>query len=347
MATRKILVGKYVVLILFFILDTIRSENGYQHRFAGYQLYVSNTTNSPTDGVLCFEDNSSTNSSVQLVVTHQCPYVGQYVTVYNYRSSTKRYNWYSDEALLELCEVQVFGCQVGRYGDGHCNNQCPGTCYGGNCNSTTAACFYCIPGKYGNTCDQDCPANCRDMLCEKSTGNCIDCVPQTYGIRCEYDCSTSCQGQLCEKVNGNCYDCVPQKYGIGCEQSCSTNCQGRLCEKVNGNCDGCIAGWYDVTCLLTCPVTCKDFLCHPQTGHCLDCYPGKYGVVCGADCPDTCTDNICNKDNGHCLSTGLTTESPNTNESSVESYLIAVLAVVCGLFLAALGAIAVLVFFLR
>ncbi|XP_021364981.1 uncharacterized protein LOC110457862, partial [Mizuhopecten yessoensis] len=120
---------------------TIYYRGGFQHRLAGYQLYLSNTTESPTQGVLCYEDKSSEKDQVQLLVTHQCPYVARYVTVYNYRNNPKRYNWYEDFAILELCEVQVFGCQVGRYGNGDCNNQCSDSCYGGNCNSTTGACF--------------------------------------------------------------------------------------------------------------------------------------------------------------------------------------------------------------
>ncbi|XP_033739255.1 uncharacterized protein LOC117326606 [Pecten maximus] len=207
-----------------------------QERLAGYQLYVSNTTTSPRDGVLCYEDTSSTRRAVQLVVTHMCPYIGQYVTVYNYRNNTPRYSWYSDEAFLELCEVQVFGCQVGRYGEGNCNNQCPRNCYRGNCDSTTGACFYCITGKYGNTCDQDCPASCKDMLCGKNTGNCTDCIPRKYGIRCEHDCSTNCQDRLCDKDSGNCYVCIPGKYGNVCDQNCPENCKD--CEKKTGNCIG-------------------------------------------------------------------------------------------------------------
>ncbi|XP_033739264.1 fucolectin-3-like [Pecten maximus] len=92
-------------------INTIRIlyRNDFQQRLAGFQLYVSNTTDSPTDGVLCYQDTSSSRSAVQLDQTHQCPYVGRYVTVYNYRNNPKRYSWYSDYAVLELCEVQVFG----------------------------------------------------------------------------------------------------------------------------------------------------------------------------------------------------------------------------------------------
>ncbi|XP_033738929.1 multiple epidermal growth factor-like domains protein 10 isoform X2 [Pecten maximus] len=349
-------------------IDTIRIvyRDNFQQRLAGYQLYVSNTTTLPTDGVLCYEDTSSTNSSVQLVVTHQCPYVGRYVTVYNYRNNPKRYNWYSDDALLELCEVQVFGCPVGMYGNGDCNQVCPASCYGRNCNSKTGSCIYCIQGKYGNTCENDCSTNCKDSLCSNESGFCFECIHGKFGNACDQVCSVSCKEGFCAKDTGYCHGCVDGKFGNSCGQQCSVNCKDRLCAKYTGycnneciigkhgeNCDqdcsvncrdrctrdnatciGCIAGRYGVTCSLTCPVTCKDFICNQQTGHCLDCYPGKYGVVCGADCPDKCTDNICSKDNGRCLTTG----SRNTEQSSADSnmIIIAVLATVCGLQLAAL-----------
>ncbi|XP_033729642.1 uncharacterized protein LOC117318796 [Pecten maximus] len=148
-------------------------KDNFQNRLAGYQLYVSNSTSTPTGGVLCYEDTSSTRNAVQLVVTHQCPYVGRYVTVYNHRNNPKRHDWYSEYAILMLCEVQVFGCQVGKYGDGNCNSLCPPACYGGNCNSTTAACFYCFKGKYGVFCNSDCPANCKNSLCTKDAGTCL------------------------------------------------------------------------------------------------------------------------------------------------------------------------------
>ncbi|XP_069128374.1 uncharacterized protein [Argopecten irradians] len=151
---------------------TIYYRAQYPHRFAGYQLYVSNSTSSPQDGVLCFEDISTTRDEVQMVVTHQCPYVCQYVTVYNYRNNQKRHDWYDDYAVLELCEVQVWGCPVGRYGDGKCDSVCSGNCLGGNCNATTGDCFYCVPQQYGIKCEMECPLNCLDRLCENIDGNC-------------------------------------------------------------------------------------------------------------------------------------------------------------------------------
>ncbi|XP_033739242.1 scavenger receptor class F member 1-like [Pecten maximus] len=305
---------------------------GFQYSLAGYQLYVSNTTNTPTDGDLCFEDRSSTRDAVRLVDNHRCSYVGQYVTVYNYRNNPKRYDWYSDDAILELCEVQVFGCQVGRYGDGNCNSLCPPGCYDGYCNSTTGACFYCFTGKYGVYCDSDCPANCKDDLCTKDAGTCLDCIPGRYGTRCELNCTgnckdvcekdtglciecipgkygntcdqvcpENCKDMLCEKSTGNCIDCVPQNHGIICELNCSTNCLDSLCEKDNGSCHDCIPGKHGSSCDQNCQGNCKDMLCERFTGSCTECVTGKYGNACDQDCPGNCNDTLCRRDSGDCI----------------------------------------------
>ncbi|XP_069127387.1 fucolectin-3-like [Argopecten irradians] len=80
---------------------------------------------SPTQGILCYKDNSSLSSDVSLNPTHECPSVARYVTVYNKRETPPLRAWYGNYSVLELCEVQVFGCQKGRYGSGNCDNLCP------------------------------------------------------------------------------------------------------------------------------------------------------------------------------------------------------------------------------
>ncbi|XP_069127218.1 multiple epidermal growth factor-like domains protein 11 isoform X3 [Argopecten irradians] len=350
-----------------------RGDSSYaRQRFAGFMLYLSNTSDW-TQGDLCHEDKSETEDDVSIHITIQCPSVAQYVTIYNYRGDPKRHDWYSEDAILELCEVQVFGCAVGQYGNQSCDQLCSDRCLGGNCDPSTGACFYCQPTKYGEICEFDCSSNCIDRLCEKTTGFCNDCLSEKYGEMCELDCSSNCKDRLCEKTTGNCKACVAGRYGDFCSDVCSTNCKDNICVKSDGICKECIAGRYGPTCELncpsdcrnhvcsrnegecldcnagsygatcarTCPISCKDFICNKQTGQCLDCYPGKYGVVCGADCPDTCTDNACNKEDGHCVT------NVETFESGTDYKLIAI-AIVSTFFVLLLAAfIILLVFFLR
>ncbi|XP_021354837.1 scavenger receptor class F member 2-like isoform X2 [Mizuhopecten yessoensis] len=304
----------------------------YQHRFAGYQLYLSNTTESPTQGVLCYEDKSSTQAQVQLLVTHQCPYVARYVTVYNYRHNPKRYSWYDDFAILMLCEVQVFGCPVRSYGDGDCYSQCSGNCYGGNCNSTTGSCFYCFPGKYGDYCNNDCSTKCKDSICERGTGYCFACDPGFYGNSCNQKCSRNCKDKTCVQGNGFCKDCEggffgPEcnpcstgcanptcnksfgncsrcnsgLHGNNCDRSCPANCKDQLCIQNSGDCTGCDPGYHGSDCYQTCSANCANQTCDQNTGLCTECIKGKYSGVCNLDCSDNCKDKSCMKDNGYCL----------------------------------------------
>ncbi|XP_069126470.1 receptor-type tyrosine-protein phosphatase epsilon-like isoform X2 [Argopecten irradians] len=277
---------------------TIYYRAGYGARLAGYHLYVSNTTDIPPDHVLCYEDKSSTNASVQLIITHQCPYVGRYVTVYNYRNNPKRYSWYDDYAVLELCEVQVWGCQVGRYGDGNCQSECSIDCYGGNCNATTGDCFYCVPKRYGARCGNDCSPNCVNQLCYSADGNCHDCVPKKYGAQCEHNCSLNCLNQLCERTVGKCQECIPTKYGDRCDTDCSINCMNKLCVRGSGDCYDCIAGKHGIKCNHNCPGNCKDMRCEQNTGACLGCENGYFGTNCSLECIDGCSK--CIQHSGEC-----------------------------------------------
>ncbi|XP_069125822.1 uncharacterized protein [Argopecten irradians] len=85
------------------------------------------------------------------------------------------------------------------------NFHCPQTCNGGNCNSSTGACFYCFSGTYNDYCAEACPDNCKDSVCERKFGNCFDCNPGWYGDRCYQGCSQNCSGMSCERTTGNCF----------------------------------------------------------------------------------------------------------------------------------------------
>ncbi|XP_069128429.1 receptor-type tyrosine-protein phosphatase T-like [Argopecten irradians] len=312
---------------------TITYTSERRDRFAGYHLYISDTTNTPQDGTLCYVDTSSTIDEVQLVVTHQCPFVGRYVTVYNYRTEPWRQSWYYQYAILELCEVEVCGvrCPVGKFA-GDCNIDCPSECYGGNCNSLTGACFYCIPttfgprceqdcsancnnslcdkengycyecvsGKYGNTCGMNCPVNCKEGLCGKDNGHCVDCFDGTYGDFCNITCPVNCENNVCEKDTGTCADCIPTTFGPRCEYDCSTNCNNSLCDKDTGYCEECVSGKYGNTCGMNCPVNCEEGLCGKDNGHCVDCIPTTFGQRCEQNCSTNCNNSLCDKDTGHC-----------------------------------------------
>jgi hypothetical protein len=81
---------------------------------AGYSLYVSNfsvTTSSPkpTNGHLCFHHTGTTFPSMNQTVDYNV--LGQYIVIYNERNRTASDHTpgYSDNAWLELCDVQIYG----------------------------------------------------------------------------------------------------------------------------------------------------------------------------------------------------------------------------------------------
>ncbi|OWF42103.1 Receptor-type tyrosine-protein phosphatase mu [Mizuhopecten yessoensis] len=266
---------------------TIYYRSGSGYRFGGYSVYVSNSTDPTPQGILCYKDNSSLSEDVNLNPTHLCPYVAQYVTVYNHREEPKRHDWYSNDAVLELCEVQVLGCPIGKYGNGNCNNYCSESCYRGNCNAITGSCFYCFPGMFGDFCEQPCSANCK-ITCVKDTGHCIECINGKHGDLCDVDCSDNCKNKSCMKETGYCLECVPGKYGDDCAADCSVNCKDKTCMKNDGTCIECVLGKHGDNCAVNCSDNCKNKNCTRSDGHCIGCNPGKKGELCDTSCSSHC-----------------------------------------------------------
>ena len=81
------------------------TEIHYQGRFAGFFLYVSNTTNKDK-GQLCMHNTKRPTPQM----TIDCLTRGRYVIFYNERQSGVTYpDYYSSEIFNELCEVEVYG----------------------------------------------------------------------------------------------------------------------------------------------------------------------------------------------------------------------------------------------
>ncbi|XP_021355664.1 uncharacterized protein LOC110451806 isoform X2 [Mizuhopecten yessoensis] len=95
-----------------FVMDYVKiyyrdQVNLQRKRFGGYQIYQSNTSDW-RNGYLCHKDTTSTSADLSLTPRIQCTGSAQYMTIYSDRL-TERLSWYSDEAILELCEVEVYG----------------------------------------------------------------------------------------------------------------------------------------------------------------------------------------------------------------------------------------------
>ena len=78
-------------------------------RFAGYSLYISNSSTTKTDGYLCNQHiGPNLPSKLENV---SCNHLGRNVIIYNERDETGNNipSGYSLNAMLELCEVEVYG----------------------------------------------------------------------------------------------------------------------------------------------------------------------------------------------------------------------------------------------
>eukprot|EP00105_Crassostrea_gigas_P045303 XP_019929451.1 PREDICTED: uncharacterized protein LOC105344841 [Crassostrea gigas] len=100
---------------------------------------------------MCFHENGEVNGS-NLTLTVRCEGTGQFVIFYNSRESKSPGDGFSEEAYIELCEVQVIGCPLGFWGHG-CSKQCPKNCLE-HCRYSTGECIgICSQGFTGKSCE--------------------------------------------------------------------------------------------------------------------------------------------------------------------------------------------------
>ncbi|XP_021349350.1 cell death abnormality protein 1-like, partial [Mizuhopecten yessoensis] len=172
-----------------------------RQRFGGFQIYQSNTSDWQ-NGSLCYKDTSSTADELSLIPDIPCTGSAQFLTIYSDRRSGNL-SWYSENAFLELCEVEVYGCPLEKYGDGNCDSECGVGCANGLCDPVTGKCASCTPEFYGSHCNHTCPFNCKDNRCMQSNGECEDCEDGFFGSSCDV-CSVGCTNRSCDKISGNC-----------------------------------------------------------------------------------------------------------------------------------------------
>lgn len=232
----------YNIRILFkdYPGETMRQRG----RFAGFSLYVSNTTDRKS-GYLCYKNGPELPP---LDFNTNCTAHGRYVIFYNERLNKLNYPsaYQLTSVFTELCDVTVTGCvNLGVYGN-NCDIQCPGSCPENRCHIANGACFHCAAGWVGSFCNTECPSGTYGGGCAQNcTGHCInDVTCNRYTGRCDQGCKPGYIGKLCEK------ECDKGKYGLGCIHNCSSHCLNDVtCNKTTGICDhGCEVGYSGMLC---------------------------------------------------------------------------------------------------
>ena len=84
------------MLIFSYLLYIVGAD-----RFRGFHIYITDTFDGehPNRGHLCYHDQQTGYPSTLQNIT--CDYPGRYVVIYNER--------YRAHAIIELCEVEVYG----------------------------------------------------------------------------------------------------------------------------------------------------------------------------------------------------------------------------------------------
>ncbi|XP_063418822.1 uncharacterized protein LOC134701585 [Mytilus trossulus] len=290
----------------------------YQNdRLRGYYLYVSDSFSqgTPNYGHLCYHYplNSELPTSIQ---NKTCDVIGRYVVFYNERNR-------EDQAFVELCEVEIFGCYVGRYGS-QCEFACSDNCNDVTCSIWDGSCTSCKAGFTGDRCDQVCGKGTYGMNCSLSCGNCKSescnhrtgvcpieggCKPGYHGLKCSEGCNASTYGESC-RLECRCLG------GIACN-NVNGQCPKGLCElgwESNTCSETCGNGKYGINCSFSCG-NCKNESCDHRTGVCPIeggckagyhglkcsevCDKGTYGINCSMTC-ENCKNESCNHRTGIC-----------------------------------------------
>lgn len=154
-----------------------KDHNQHIKRLPGYSILFSNES---WPNSSCYRNQN--NSDLKTVNTNECRATTQYLWFY------QPYKPNNDCApILEICEVEVFGCDVGFYGE-NCSKTC-GLCKSGSCDIVNSQCdqFGCaLPGF--------------------QTPGCKDCLSGFYGENCSRTCSEFCKNNKCDQTSGTCLE---------------------------------------------------------------------------------------------------------------------------------------------
>ncbi|KAL8606158.1 hypothetical protein ACOMHN_067141 [Nucella lapillus] len=237
------------------------------------------------------------------------------------------------ERILNMCEMEIYVCNDGWYGQ-QCSNPCSPGCQNASCGRQYGLCSPCNTGyagtkcadcedkyyKTGLTCTSCSSFKCLNQMCDKTSGTCNVCNDGWYGQQCSYLCSHGCPNNRCDRQSGQCSPCKTGYEGTKCADcedkyyitgrecfSCRSTCLNQVCHKIYGTCNGtkcadCENKYYKtgLTCT-SCSSTCLNQVCDKTSGTCNDCEDTyfKASLTC-TRCSSTCLNQRCDKTSGTC-----------------------------------------------
>ncbi|XP_062607709.1 multiple epidermal growth factor-like domains protein 6 [Saccostrea cucullata] len=235
------------------------------YRLRQFYLDVSNSSaGTSRQRVRCYTDNTTAPATPSPVIDIPCKQTARYViiqTTYKAPEDTD-----STGPVLEICEIEVIGCNIGHYGPscsscGGCENcniesgcrvTCSQNCIDRECDEYGNCSRGCKHGYWGNKCLNGCPSTCFMTVCNMSSGICNSCNAGYYGSLCHMSCSRSCAQPSCSQngtcigrckpnwIGNRCDECSQNRYGPQCDQECSPVCLNGTCFSNNGSCkEGC------------------------------------------------------------------------------------------------------------
>ncbi|XP_078329710.1 uncharacterized protein LOC144624176 [Crassostrea virginica] len=197
-------------VVIYYRKEGDGPDDWKQYRFRQFYIDVSDlpATQTTAERTRCYTDNTTYPNLPPNIINIPCKQTARYVIV------ETTYDAPEDDphkgAMLEICEIQVKGCDV--------------THYGANCS-------------------YECNVNCIQRTCDISTGSCTHgCKTGFHGDHCSKLCGGCLAG--CHRHMGECEGaCRVGYFGAHCERKCSQTCEGG-CTKNSGVCTSCMDGWY-------------------------------------------------------------------------------------------------------
>ncbi|CAC5379813.1 Tyrosine-protein phosphatase non-receptor type 5,Receptor-type tyrosine-protein phosphatase R,Receptor-type tyrosine-protein phosphatase eta,Tyrosine-protein phosphatase 10D,Tyrosine-protein phosphatase non-receptor type 7,Receptor-type tyrosine-protein phosphatase O,Receptor-type tyrosine-protein phosphatase beta [Mytilus coruscus] len=277
---------------------------------SNYSVYCSNKSDSWNNGIEIYNGERPTED---IYVTAVCRYI---IYVPPIMKGT---------SVVDLCEIEIGGCPVGKYGV-NCKMNCSANCISKSCDLYNGNCTYgctdgwvnercnetCSEGWFGKQCLHKCSPNCYLKFCDHVTGKCNggcnngwtdyncseECNPGYFGRNCIQTCE-GCISELCDRFYGTCNVTDKCKPGYKHDPNCSQSCDN---------------SYYGDNCTEKCNCLSESEPCDKSTGMCPDgkcnkgwsgnscneeCSEGYYGVNCFGYC-NNCLNTSCEIYEGNC-----------------------------------------------